>query len=114
MSLVAALGSLLVRNGNSIDFEATAAAVKAALANEIEATAARDSEIEATLDSVYDKLGVDIYQTPELVAMTAATLVGNDLAKMAGVSEEVRGFLSRTPRFKGERGRKGGLRRFSK
>lgn len=112
MALISALGSLVVRSSNgSIDFAATANKVSAALAAEVEATAVRDSEIEAVLDNVYARLGVDVYPTPEVVSIAAATLVGSDITKMASVSDEVRGFLSRTSRFVGERGRKGGLRK---
>lgn len=112
MHLISSLGSLVVRNANgSINFEATATAVKDALIMEVENTAIRDSEIETILDSVYARLGVDIYPSPEVVSIAAASMVGNDLTKMATVSEEIRNYLARSPHFKGERGRKGGLRR---
>lgn len=115
MSLVGSLGALVCRNADgSVDFEGTADAVSAALAAEVEATAVRDSEIEATLDDVFARLNTDIYPTPEVVSIAAATLVGSDITKMASTAEEVRDFLSRTARFVGERGRKGGLRRLSK
>ena len=115
MSLLAALRGIVVFAADgSIDLSATANAVTVALASEIEATANRDKEIEAVLDNVYTRLGVDIYPTPEVVSIASATLVGSDLTKMANVSDEIRNYLSRSARFVGERGRKGGLRRLPK
>ena len=114
-SLIAVLRDFTVYAADgSLDLSATATAVAAALAAEIDATSLRDAEIEAVIDSVYARLGVDVYPTPEVVSIAATTLVGSELTRMSAVSEEIRGFLSRSHRFVGERGRKGGLRRFPK
>lgn len=95
----------------TVDVDATLAAVKAAWLAEIEASAVRDAEIETALDNTFTSLGVDIYPTPEVVSIASAMLSGGELNKLAGIADEVREYLGRTTRFKGERGRKGGLRR---
>lgn len=115
MAILSALkGHVVFNSDGSVNFAATAEKISAALAAELEATAVRDIEIEAALDNVYARLGVDIYPSPQVVSIAAATMVGSDITKMASVAEEVRDYLVRSTRFVGERGRKGGLRRLPK
>lgn len=105
--------NVLVSGDSGIDIEATLDALKAVIAAEVESTSIQDKEIEAALDDVYHRLGVDVYQTPAIVSMAAATLCGNDVTAMASKSEAVRDFLSRSSRFVGVRGRNGGLKKVS-
>lgn len=114
MGILAAVKSCIVNVNGTIDLDATLSNIRKLLVAELEQNATMDASIETALDSVYDRLGVDIYPTPEVVSIASATLVGSDLAKMAGVSEQIRDYLGRSARFQGERGRKGGLRRLAK
>lgn len=114
MGILAAVKSCVVNVNGSVDMDATLANIRKALASELEANQALDAQIESALDTVYNRLGVDIFPGPEVVAMAAATLVGTELTRMATVSDQIRDYLSRSARFVGERGRKGGLRRLSK
>lgn len=109
-----ALADFVVSVDGEVDLEATFNAVKAAWVMECEASAVRDTEIESALDNAFACLGTDVYPTPEVVSIASTMLAGNDLTAMAGIADEVRDYLSRSSRFVGVRGRKGGLRRVSK
>lgn len=97
----------------TVDVDATLAAVKAAWLAEIEASAVRDAEIESALAETFTSLGVSIYPTPEVVSIASAILAGGELNKLAGIADEVREYLGRSTLYKGERGRKGGLRKLA-
>lgn len=104
---------VVLDDAGGVDLELTLQAVKAAWLAECEASEVRDAEIASALDQTFTSLGVDVYPTPEVVSIASAMLAGGDLAKMAGIANEVREYLGRSTRFKGERGRKGGLRRLA-
>lgn len=110
-TLRSALSAFTVSVNGVVDIDSTLKAVKSAWIAECEASAARDIEIETSLNNAFTSLGVSVYPTPEIVAIASATLVNGELTKMAGVADEVREYLSRSNKFKGERGRKGGLRK---
>ena len=110
-NLRGALAPFVVVNNGTVNVEATLSAVKAAWLAECEASAVRDNQIEAALNNAFTSLGVCIYPTPEIVSIASAMLVNGELNKLAGVADEVRDYLSRSNKFKGERGRKGGLRK---
>lgn len=112
MALLKAVSEFVVFGSDgSVDVDATTDNLRAAIASELERNAVRDSEIETALDDVFARLGTDIYPTPEVVSIASALMVGSDLTKMASTADEVRDYLSRSSRFVGERGRKGGLRK---
>jgi hypothetical protein len=112
MAILGAVKGLVVVGANGgIDVDATMAKVKAALLQEIEQSAVRNQEIESTLIDVFAQLNTDKYPTPMVVAMASALLAGSNLTAIADISEEVKGYLETSPRFKGERGRNGGLRK---
>jgi hypothetical protein len=113
-SILAAVKDLVVSGVNGVDLDATMSKVRAALAAEIESAAVMDQKIEAALDNVYDLLKTDKFPTPSVVAMAASSLVGSDLTQLAKVSDQIHDYLNRSVRFKGERGRNGGLKRLSK
>lgn len=104
-------GFVVFNNDGSLNVEDTVENIRKAVMLEIEQTAIRDIEIEAALDNVYTRLGTDVYPTPEVISIAAAGMVGNDLSQMAVVSEQIREYLTRSTRFVGVRGRKGGLRK---
>lgn len=112
--LKAVSGFVVVNADGSINMEATLKNVQGAITAELEAKASTDVAVEAALDQAFDLLKVDIYPTPEVVSIASSILVGNDVTKLAGAADSVRDYLERSARFKGERGRKGGLRRLSK
>lgn len=97
----------------TVDVDATLAAVKVAWLAEVEASKVRDAEIETALAETFASLGVSIYPTPEVVSIASAMLSGGELTKLAGIADEVREYLSRSTLYKGERGRKGGLRKLA-
>ena len=104
-------GFVVFAADGSIDVDATCDKIKSGIVVELEHNAVMDSKIESALDNVFTRLNVDVYPTPEVVSMASAILVGNEITKMAEVSEQVRDYLSRSSRFVGVRGRKGGLRK---
>lgn len=110
-NLRSALSAFTVSVNGVVDIDATLKAVKAAWIAECEASAVRDNEIESALDNAFTSLGVSVYPTPQIVSIASAMLVQGELNKMAGVAEEIKDYLSRSNKFKGERGRKGGLRK---
>lgn len=110
-TLRSVLSGFVVSVNGVVDVDATLEAVKTAWITECEASATRDKEIEAALNDTFVRLNTDKYPTPEVVSITSAILAGSDITQIATVADEVRDYLSRSTKFKGERGRNGGLRK---
>ena len=97
-------------DGN-LDVDNTVENIRKAVIADLEAKGVKDQEIETTLNDVFARLNVDVYPTPQVISIAAATMVGSDLTRMAEVSDEIRDYLDRTNKFVSVRGRKGGLKK---
>jgi hypothetical protein len=96
----------------SINWEATDLAIKNSVNPAREQLAAFDAQIEALLDAEYDKQppGTSI-DTPTVAHAVATKISGDDLKLTSKIKPFVVSFAKRSPRFRSDRGRNGGLTR---
>ena len=113
--VLSVVSAFIVRDTQGeIDWESTMLAVRSAAEAEMREAAQHDAAIEAALHSLFDRLPAGTAVKTDIATQAcAAALAGGDFAALIEWTGRIEDYLTRSPHFKGQRGRSGGLKRIS-